>query len=78
MVSLKNTIDKISNPFLRGIVVFLVFTCTAIPAAVGTYVLLPGPTEGVSDVVGVIIGFGVLMATYRAGMWGAKKQLGPN
>ena len=74
MVSLKNTIDKISNPFLRGIVVFLVFTCTAIPAAVATYVLLPGPTEGVSDIVGVIIGFGVLIAMHRAGMWGAEKQ----
>jgi hypothetical protein len=78
MAILKTTINKINNPFLRGIFVFLVFTFTAIPVAVGTYAFLPGPTEGVSGVVGVLIGYGAALATYHAGMWGKEEQQGSN
>lgn len=67
---LKSTINKIDNPFLRGIFVFLVFTCTAAPVAVGFYLLLPGPTEDVSGLVGAVSGVGAALGLYYAGIWG--------
>ena len=74
MAFLESTISKIDNPFLRGIFVFLVFTCTAMPVAVGTYVLLPGSAEGVSVLIGTVMGYAAALAAYHAGMWGEENQ----
>lgn len=70
MALLNEALSNIDNSFGRGLLVFLVFTCTAAPVAVGFYLLLPGPTEDVSGLVGAVSGVGAALGLYYAGIWG--------